>query len=197
MGLIRRHLMWQVTSCNFCLFCLEEKDFSLSHKCSYLEGTLGYISPELSRTGKASTSSDVFAFGVVMLEIACGRKPVLPRASESEMVLTDWVLECWENGDILQVVDQRIGQEYIEEQVKLVLKLGLLCSHPVAAIRPNMSSIIQFLDSVAQLPHNLLDIMSAQEINRGAQISCEAGNSPQSSSLASLTFTESFVSHGR
>ncbi|KAL0664659.1 hypothetical protein Bca4012_101497 [Brassica carinata] len=172
-------------------------DHGIDPQTSYVAGTLGYISPELSRTGKASTSSDVFAFGVVMLEIACGRKPVLPRASESEMVLTDWVLECWENGDILQVVDQRIGQEYIEEQVKLVLKLGLLCSHPVAAIRPNMSSIIQFLDSVAQLPHNLLDIMSAQEINRGAQISCEAGNSPQSSSLASLTFTESFVSHGR
>ncbi|CDY11619.1 BnaC06g31200D [Brassica napus] len=178
-------------------FLYHQQNGNLDWSKSYLEGTLGYISPELSRTGKASTSSDVFAFGVVMLEIACGRKPVLPRASESEMVLTDWVLECWENGDILQVVDQRIGQEYIEEQVKLVLKLGLLCSHPVAAIRPNMSSIIQFLDSVAQLPHNLLDIMSAQEINRGAQISCEAGNSPQSSSLASLTFTESFVSHGR
>ncbi|KAG5380734.1 hypothetical protein IGI04_028576 [Brassica rapa subsp. trilocularis] len=163
----------------------------------YLEGTLGYISPELSRTGKASTSSDVFAFGVVMLEIACGRKPVLPRASESEMVLTDWVLECWENGDIMQVVDQRIGQEYIEDQVVLVLKLGLLCSHPVAAIRPNMSSVIQFLDSVAQLPHNLLELMSAQEINRGAQVSGEAADSPESSSVASLTFTESFVSHGR
>ncbi|WZZ06584.1 hypothetical protein YC2023_092505 [Brassica napus] len=161
------------------------------------KGTLGYISPELSRTGKASTSSDVFAFGVVMLEIACGRKPVLPRASESEMVLTDWVLECWENGDIMQVVDQRIGQEYIEEQVVLVLKLGLLCSHPVAAIRPNMSSVIQFLDSVAQLPHNLLELMSAQEINRGAQVSGEAADSPESSSVASLTFTESFVSHGR
>lgn len=132
-----------------------------------------------------------------MLEIACGRKPVLPRASESEMVLTDWVLECWENGDIMQVVDQRIGQEYIEDQVVLVLKLGLLCSHPVAAIRPNMSSVIQFLDSVAQLPHNLLELMSAQEINRGAQVSGEAADSPESSSVASLTFTESFVSHGR
>ncbi|CDY38791.1 BnaA07g28630D [Brassica napus] len=178
-------------------FLYHQQNGNLDWSESYLEGTLGYISPELSRTGKASTSSDVFAFGVVMLEIACGRKPVLPRASESEMVLTDWVLECWENGDIMQVVDQRIGQEYIEEQVVLVLKLGLLCSHPVAAIRPNMSSVIQFLDSVAQLPHNLLELMSAQEINRGAQVSGEAADSPESSSVASLTFTESFVSHGR
>ncbi|KAJ4874715.1 putative L-type lectin-domain containing receptor kinase V.1 [Raphanus sativus] len=111
---------------------------------------------------------------------------------------TSYVAECWENGDIMQVLDQRIEQEeYVEEQVTLVLKLGLLCSHPVAAIRPNMSSVIQFLDSVAQLPHNLLELMSAQEINRGNENSGEADDSPESSSVASLTFTESFVSHGR
>ncbi|EFH65013.1 lectin protein kinase family protein [Arabidopsis lyrata subsp. lyrata] len=140
---------------------------------------------QLSRTGKASTSSDVFAFGVVMLEIACGRKPILPRAPQSEMVLTDWVL------------DHKIGQDYVEEQVAFVLKLGLLCSHPVPAIRPNMSSVIQFLDSVAQLPDNLLDIVQTREIHRGTEISGGAADSPESSSVAPLTFTESFVSHGR
>ncbi|CDY23526.1 BnaC06g24950D [Brassica napus] len=55
------------------------------------------------------------------------------------MVLNDWVLECWENGDIMQVLDHKIGHEYIEKQVALVLKLGLLCSHPVAAMRPSIS----------------------------------------------------------
>ncbi|KFK41426.1 hypothetical protein AALP_AA2G129400 [Arabis alpina] len=187
--------------------CMNAKlgDFGLAKLCdhgvdpqtSHVAGTFGYISPELSRTGKASTNSDVFAFGVVILEIVCGRKPILSRASQSEMVLTDWVLECWENGDIMQVLDQKIGQEYIEEQVALVLKLGLLCSHPVAAIRPNMSNVVQLLDSVAQLPHNLLDIMKTREINGGTEISGEAANSAESSSIAPLTFTESFVSHGR
>lgn len=132
-----------------------------------------------------------------MLEIACGRKPILPRASQREMVLTDWVLECWENEDIMQVLDHKIGQEYVEEQAALVLKLGLFCSHPVAAIRPNMSSVIQLLDSVAQLPHNLLDIVQTREVHRGTEISGEAADSPESCSIAPLTFTESFVSHGR
>ncbi|CAA7014392.1 unnamed protein product [Microthlaspi erraticum] len=168
-------------------------DHGIDPQASHVAGTLGYISPELSRTGKASTSSDVYAFGVVMLEIACGRKPILPRASQSEIVLTDWVLECWENGDIMQVLDQKIGQEYKEEQVALVLKLGLLCSHPVASIRPSMSSVVQFLDSVAQLPHNLLEIMKDRESKGGT----EAFSSPASSSIAPLTFTEPFVSHGR
>ena len=130
-----------------------------------------------------------------MLEIACGRRPILSRASQSEMVLTDWVLQCWEKGDIMQVLDQKIvGQDYSEEQVELVLKLGLLCSHPVAAIRPNMSSVIQYLENVVQLPHNLLDIAKAREILNGGT---ESGVCPESCSVAPLIFTESFMSHGR
>ncbi|CAH8392178.1 unnamed protein product [Eruca vesicaria subsp. sativa] len=168
-------------------------DHGMDPQTSHVAGTFGYISPELARTGNASTSSDVFALGVVMLEITCGRRPILSRASHSEVVLTDWVLECWENGDIMQVLDQKIGQDYPEEQVELVLKLGLLCSHPVAALRPNMSSVIQYLDSVAELPHNLLEIVKAREVHGDT----EAAVSHESCSVAPLSFTESFVFHGR
>ncbi|XP_010447897.1 PREDICTED: L-type lectin-domain containing receptor kinase V.9-like [Camelina sativa] len=184
-------------------------DFGLAKLCEHgndpqtsnVAGTFGYISPELSKTGKASTSSDVFAFGVFMLEITCGRRPVLQRASSpSEMVLTDWVLECWEDDDILQVVDERVKHDgkYIEDQVTLVLKLGLLCSHPVAAIRPSMLTVIQLLDGVAQLPNNFLEIMKAQENIRAIEGFSEAAESlAEPCSVATLTFTEPFVSHGR
>ncbi|KAF3599680.1 hypothetical protein F2Q69_00033268 [Brassica cretica] len=176
-------------------------DHGIDPQTSNVAGTFGYISPELSRTGKASTSSDVFAFGVLMLEIACGRRPVLPRASSPrQMVLTDWVLDCWED-DILQVVDERLKHDdntYLEEQITMILKLGLLCSHPVAAIRPSMSSVVQFLDGVAQLPPNLFDIVKAREIFGGTEAFGEAAKSlVQPSSVAMVTFTEPFTSHGR
>lgn len=163
------------------------------------QGTFGYISPELSRTGKSSTSSDVFAFGVFILEITCGRKPIEPRGSPSEMVLTDWVLDRWDSGDILQVVDEKLGHKYLAEQVILVLKLGLLCSHPVAATRPSMSSVMQFLDGVAALPHNLLELVNARKIDGGFDALGEATDqSPgASSNTFSSVMTESFVSGGR
>ncbi|KAG5380736.1 hypothetical protein IGI04_028578 [Brassica rapa subsp. trilocularis] len=164
----------------------------------WTQGTFGYISPELSRTGKSSTSSDVFAFGVFMLEITCGRKPIEPRGSPSEIVLTDWVLDRWDSGDILQVVDEKLGHKYLEEQVTLVLKLGLLCSHPVAATRPSMSSVMQFLDGVATLPHNLLELVNARKIDGGFDALGEAKESPgASSNTFSSVMTESFVSGGR
>jgi len=163
----------------------------------WTQGTFGYISPELSRTGKSSTSSDVFAFGVFMLEITCGRRPIGPRGSPSEMVLTDWVLDCWDSGDILQVVDEKLGHRYLAEQVTLVLKLGLLCSHPVAATRPSMSSVIQFLDGVATLPHNLLDLVNSRIINEGFDTLGVTTESMEASSNVSLVMTESFLSSGR
>ncbi|KAJ6904380.1 hypothetical protein NC652_022394 [Populus alba x Populus x berolinensis] len=64
-------------------------------------GTVGYIAPEVTRTGRATTSSDVFAFGTFMLEMACGRKPLEPEQSAEKMVLVDWVLDSWKIGDIL------------------------------------------------------------------------------------------------
>ncbi|CDY38792.1 BnaA07g28640D [Brassica napus] len=173
-------------------------DHGIDSQSSNVAGTFGYISPELSRTGKSSTSSDVFAFGVFMLEITCGRKPIEPRGSPSEIVLTDWVLDRWDSGDILQVVDEKLGHKYLEEQVTLVLKLGLLCSHPVAATRPSMSSVMQFLDGVATLPHNLLELVNARKIDGGFDALGEAKESPgASSNTFSSVMMESFVSGGR
>ncbi|KFK41427.1 hypothetical protein AALP_AA2G129500 [Arabis alpina] len=169
-------------------------DHEIDSQTSHVAGTFGYISPELSRTGKSSTSSDVFAFGVFMLEITCGRRPIEPRGPPSEMVLTDWVLECWDSGDLLEVVDERLGHKYLAEQVTMVLKLGLLCSHPLAATRPSMSSVIQILDGVATLPHNLLDLVNARKID-GLGVATE---SPEASSnVYSSIMTESFISGGR
>ncbi|MBA0591509.1 hypothetical protein Gorai_020182, partial [Gossypium raimondii] len=50
-------------------------------------GTLGYLAPELFKTGKATTSSDVYAFGALLLEVACERRPVEHKALPEEMVI--------------------------------------------------------------------------------------------------------------
>jgi hypothetical protein len=56
-----------------------------------LAGTMGYMAPECVTTGKASKESDVYSFGIVALEIACGRKPINPKAPEDQVVMVEWV----------------------------------------------------------------------------------------------------------
>lgn len=64
-------------------------------------GTIGYIAPELTRTGKASTRSDVFAFGVLLMEVACGRRPVDFGSEPGHQLLVDRVMESQQMGRIL------------------------------------------------------------------------------------------------
>ncbi|CAN1231386.1 L-type lectin-domain containing receptor kinase IV.2, partial [Linum grandiflorum] len=111
-------------------------------------GTIGYLAPELTRTGKATTSSDVFAFGVFMLEVVCGRRPVEAR----ETVLMDWVSERWRRGEILEACDRRLGGCYVAEEVEMVLKVGLICANRSPAARPTMRRVVQFLEKNAVLP---------------------------------------------
>ncbi|XP_031487579.1 L-type lectin-domain containing receptor kinase S.4-like [Nymphaea colorata] len=115
-------------------------------------GTLGYLAPELTRTGKATTLSDVYAFGAVLLEVACGRRPIEPKAVPEELVLVDWVWALWCSGRILVAVDPLLQGEYEPTEALLVLKLGLMCSHPDQAFRPGMRQVMQYLDGDMPLP---------------------------------------------
>ncbi|CAN1231370.1 L-type lectin-domain containing receptor kinase IV.2 [Linum grandiflorum] len=111
-------------------------------------GTIGYLAPELTRTGKATTSSDVFAFGVFMLEVVCGRRPVEARETgegEEAVVLM-------ERGEILEACDRRLGGCYVAEEVEMVLKVGLICANRSPAARPTMRRVVQFLEKNAVLP---------------------------------------------
>ncbi|KAJ0963343.1 hypothetical protein J5N97_028465 [Dioscorea zingiberensis] len=127
-------------------------DHGTDPQTTHIVGTMGYLSPELTRTGRATTLTDVFAFGIFLLEVACGRRPIEPKSqANNQIILVDWVVENWQRGTILDTIDPRL-KEYIANEVELVLKLGLLCSHPFPASRPSMRQVVQYLNGDAPLP---------------------------------------------
>ncbi|KAF7092250.1 hypothetical protein CFC21_094756 [Triticum aestivum] len=115
-------------------------------------GTWGYIAPELARLGKATKATDVYAFGIFLMEVACGRRPIEANAHGEPMVLADWVLNTWQTGSLIDAMDTRLEQDHVTEEVELVLKLGLLCSHSLPKERPCMRLVMQYLESDATLP---------------------------------------------
>ncbi|XP_059457897.1 L-type lectin-domain containing receptor kinase S.4-like [Corylus avellana] len=115
-------------------------------------GTLGYLAPELTRTGKSTTSSDVFAFGALLLEVVCGRRPIEPKALPEELMLVEWVWEKWRAGSILEVVDARLGGEFNKVEAVVVIKLGLMCSNNAPKARPTMRQAVRYLEGEVALP---------------------------------------------
>ncbi|KAH7867354.1 hypothetical protein Vadar_032438 [Vaccinium darrowii] len=128
------------------------------HRYSYQElnqATRGFKDSELLGAGKASTKSDVFAFGTLLLEVVCGRRPIKPKAAPRELVLVDWVWDMWQEGDVFGVVDPNLKGAFDEIEVSMVLKLGLMCSNEVPMVRPSMRQVVRYLDGEAPLPDDL------------------------------------------
>ncbi|CAF1715319.1 unnamed protein product [Brassica napus] len=128
-------------------------DHGIDHKTTHVAGTWGYLAPDHVRTGKATTATDVFAFGVLLLEVACGRRPIeIDNESGERALLVDWVFGCWNEGNILDARDPNLGTKYDEREVEMVLKLGLLCSHSNPQARPTMRQVLHYVSGDAMLP---------------------------------------------
>ncbi|CAK9184763.1 unnamed protein product [Ilex paraguariensis] len=69
-----------------------------------------------------------------------------------------WVLEKWKEGAILEATDSILGGDFVVEEMELVLKLGLLCSHYNPVTRPSMRQVMQYLDGEVILPEVSMDI---------------------------------------
>ncbi|XP_019459040.1 PREDICTED: L-type lectin-domain containing receptor kinase S.4-like isoform X2 [Lupinus angustifolius] len=116
-------------------------------------GTLGYLAPELPRTGRATTGSDVYAFGALLLEVACGRRPIELKALPEELVLVDWIWDRYKEGRIFDVIDPKLNGNFDENEVLLVLKLGMICSNDDPNVRPSMRQVVRYLDGEVELPY--------------------------------------------
>uniref|UniRef100_A0A0E0JYS9 non-specific serine/threonine protein kinase n=1 Tax=Oryza punctata TaxID=4537 RepID=A0A0E0JYS9_ORYPU len=135
---------------DFGLARLYNRDTEL--QTTVVAGTFGYMAPELALTGKASPLTDVFAFGAFLLEVTSGRRPVEQDIEGHRLLLTDWVFEHCSKEQILAVIDPRLNGDINISEASLVLKLGLLCSHPMSNVRPTMRQVVQYLNGDMPLP---------------------------------------------
>ncbi|KAF9611871.1 hypothetical protein IFM89_036654 [Coptis chinensis] len=127
-------------------------DHELGPQTTGLAGTLGYLAPEYIRTGKASKESDVFSFGVVALEIACGKKSANPMEEESQIGLVEWVWDIYGRGNLVSAVDEKLLLDFDVNQVECLMTVGLWCAHPDHSRRPSVRQAIQVLHFESKLP---------------------------------------------
>ncbi|KAK0582125.1 hypothetical protein LWI29_021818 [Acer saccharum] len=121
---------------------------------SGVPGTMGYVAPECFHTGKATPESDVYGFGAVVLEVVCGRNPGMRIPDEQHFyTLVDWVWMLHREGRIEDAVDERLENNFVVEEAKKVLLLGLACSHPIDTERPKTEEILQIISGTLPAPY--------------------------------------------
>ncbi|XP_042488026.1 serine/threonine-protein kinase PBL27-like [Macadamia integrifolia] len=115
-------------------------------------GTKGYMAHEYVITGKASKESDVYSFGIVLLEISCGRKAVERTVNPSEKSLVQWVWELYGRGKQLEAADPSDAMDLDKQQIGCMIVVGLWCSQQDSDLRPSIGQAINVLKFDAPLP---------------------------------------------
>ncbi|KAG6685407.1 hypothetical protein I3842_12G110400 [Carya illinoinensis] len=135
---------------DFGLAKLDEEDNT--HISTRIAGTYGYMAPEYALRGYLTDKADVYSFGIVALEIVSGKSNTSHRPKGESLQLLDWALVLKEKGNLLDLVDLRLGSNYRKEEVMRVINVALLCANVSAAVRPTMSSVVSMLEGGAVIP---------------------------------------------
>ncbi|KAK7340820.1 hypothetical protein VNO77_21534 [Canavalia gladiata] len=111
------------------------------------QSALGYVAPELAcQSLRVNEKCDVYGFGVMILELVTGRRPV-EYGEDNVLILNDHVRVLLEQGNVLDCVDQSMS-EYPEDEVLPVLKLAMVCTSQIPSSRPTMAEVVQILQVI-------------------------------------------------
>lgn len=110
-------------------------------------GTYGYMSPEYAMDGLFSVKSDVFSFGVLVLEIISGKKNRGFYYANNELNLLGHAWNLWKERKALELVDSTVGDSFPVSEVLRCIQVGLLCVQERAEDRPTMSTVVLMLSS--------------------------------------------------
>ncbi|KAL3813430.1 hypothetical protein ACJIZ3_014698 [Penstemon smallii] len=124
----------------------EDRSNSQSHVSTNVKGTPGYFDPYYISTHKLTRKSDTYAFGVVLLEVLCGRPAMDRRVGEDECYLTKWARNKINMGEVDQIVDSSLIGEISPDSLKVFVGIAERCLDDEPKKRPTMAQVVLQLE---------------------------------------------------
>nr|GMD88756.1 somatic embryogenesis receptor kinase 2 [Ipomoea batatas] len=123
-------------------------DYKDTHVTTAVRGTIGHIAPEYLSTGKSSEKTDVFGYGIMLLELITGQRAFdLARlANDDDVMLLDWVKGLLKEKKLEMLVDPDLQTNYVEAEVEQLIQVALLCTQSNPMERPKMSEVVRMLE---------------------------------------------------
>ncbi|KAL8108201.1 hypothetical protein AgCh_024589 [Apium graveolens] len=124
-----------------------------SHVTTAVRGTVGHIAPEYLSTGQSSEKTDVFGFGILLLELITGQKALdAGNGQVQKGMILDWVKTLNEDKRLEVLVDRDLNGCYSAEELERTVEVALLCTQSQPNLRPKMSEVLRVLESITGQP---------------------------------------------
>lgn len=118
-----------------------------SHVTTAVRGTVGHIAPEYLSTGQSSEKTDVFGFGILLLEVITGQKALdFGRAANQKGVMLDWVKKLHQEGKLNVLIDKDLKGHFDRIELEEMVRVALLCTQFNPSHRPKMSEVLRMLE---------------------------------------------------
>nr|XP_025631018.1 inactive protein kinase SELMODRAFT_444075-like [Arachis hypogaea] len=132
--------------------------------------TFGYLASEYAQSGQITEKADVYSFGVVLVELVTGRKAVALMRPKGQQCLTEWARPLLDEYAIEELIDPRLGNQYLENEVYCMLHAASLCIRRDPHSRPRMSQVLRILDCDMVMDTSYISTPSYDVGNRSGRL---------------------------
>ncbi|XP_028772697.1 probable LRR receptor-like serine/threonine-protein kinase At1g53440 [Neltuma alba] len=117
-----------------------------THISTRIAGTCGYMAPEYAMHGYLTKKADVYSFGIVALEIISGKINTTQKSEEECFYLRDWAHQLKDGGNLMDMVDPKLGEDFNREEIMTMIDVALQCTENNPKLRPTMSKVLSILE---------------------------------------------------
>jgi len=117
----------------------------IDHEKITSENQRGYLAPEYIMFGKPTAGCDVYSFGIILLELASGKRPIEKSGSVKTFGIRNWVLPLAKEGRYDEIADSKLSDKFSESELKRMVLVGLACTHSEPEKRPTMLDVVPLL----------------------------------------------------
>jgi serine/threonine protein kinase len=151
----------------------------MDHEKITSENQRGYLAPEYIMFGKPTAGCDVYSFGIILLELASGKRPIEKSGSVKTYGIRNWVLPLAKEGRYDEIADSKLSDKFSESELKRMVLVGLACTHSEPEKRPTILEVVPLLKGVSK--ETLLKLERDELFRPDSTMSSQGTSTPEGS----------------